>query len=360
MDAAGRWLGRSTTVSATSDALVGSAVDDEPRGPRRKRRQAQHGPAHEEPWAPYLFISPFFVLFSIFGVFTLLYTLWVSLHDWSLLGGMNSFVGLENYARLLDDPRFLKATVNTFSLLLLSTVPQMAMALVLAEILNDRLLRGSHLFRSGLLVPNITSVVAIAIVFQSLFARQNGLINAVIQLVGFEPLNWHAGRLSSHIAIASMVNWQFTGFNTLIFLAALQAIPLSYYEAAQIDGANRIQRFFRISLPLLRPAILFAVVLSVIGQLQLFAQPLLFGAGAGSTSGGNDNQYLTVLLYLYGQAFQQPFRFGYSAAIAWTLVLMSAVAAALVFGINALLDHREDRAERQHRKALARRQEVAR
>ena len=348
-------------MSATSEALVGSAVDEEaPPPPRRKRRSSLHGPAHEEPWAPYLFISPFFILFSIFGVFTLLYTFWVSLHDWSLLGGMNAFVGLDNYTRLLEDPRFLKATVNTFSMLLLSTVPQMAMALVLAEILNDRLLRGSHIFRSGLLVPNITSVVAIAIVFQSLFARQNGLINAVIQLLGFEPLNWHAGRLSSHIAIASMVNWQFTGFNTLIFLAALQAIPLSYYEAAQIDGANRIQRFFRISLPLLRPAILFAVVLSVIGQLQLFAQPMLFGAGAGSTSGGNDNQYLTILLYLYGQAFQQPFRFGYSAAIAWTLVIMSAVAAALVFGVNALLDRREDRAERRERKARARRQEVAR
>ena len=348
-------------MSETSKALVGSATDDERiQRPRKKRRQASHGPAHEEPWAPYLFISPFFILFAIFGVFTLLYTFWVSLHDWSLLGGMNAFVGIDNYTRLLDDPRFFKATVNTFSMLLLSTVPQMIMALILAEILNDRLLRGSHLFRSGLLVPNITSVVAIAIVFQSLFARQNGLINAVIQLLGFEPLNWHAGRLSSHIAIASMVNWQFTGFNTLIFLAALQAIPLSYYEAAQIDGANRIQRFFRISLPLLRPAILFAVVLSVIGQLQLFAQPMLFGAGAGSTSGGNDNQYLTILLYLYGQAFQQPFRFGYSAAIAWMLVIMSAVAAALVFGANALLDRREDRAERQYRKARERRQEVSR
>jgi cellobiose transport system permease protein len=349
-------------VPTTSNRLVGSTTTDDELdgGPRRKRRKASHGPAHEEAWAPYLFISPFFVLFSIFGVFTLLYTFWVSLHDWSLLGGMNAFVGFDNYLRLLDDPRFFKATVNTFSMLLLSTVPQMALALVLAEILNDRLLRGSHLFRSGLLVPNITSVVAIAIVFQSLFARQNGLINAVIQLLGFDPVNWHAGRLSSHVAIASMVNWQFTGFNTLIFLAALQAIPLSYYEAAQIDGANRIQRFMKISVPLLRPAILFAVVLSVIGQLQLFAQPLLFGAGAGSTSGGNDNQYLTILLYLYGQAFQQPFRFGYSAAIAWTLVLMSAVAAALVFGVNALLDRRENRAERRHSKARERRQEVAR
>jgi cellobiose transport system permease protein len=347
-------------VSATSKELVGATTDDERTRRPRKKRGAQHGPAHEEPWAPYLFISPFFILFSVFGVFTLAYTFWVSLHDWSLLGGMNAFVGVDNYVRLLDDPRFWKATGNTFSILFLSTVPQMILALILAEILNDRFLRASHLFRSGLLVPNITSVVAIAIVFQSLFARQNGLINALIQLFGFEPINWHAGRLTSHIAIASMVNWQFTGFNTLIFLAALQAIPLAYYEAAQIDGANRIQRFFKISLPLLRPAILFAVVLSVIGQLQLFAQPLLFGAGAGSTSGGNDNQYLTILLYLYAQAFQQPFRFGYSAAIAWTLVLMSAVAAAVVFGVNTLLDRREDRAERQHKKARAARQEVTR
>jgi cellobiose transport system permease protein len=347
-------------VSAPTEVVAEPTHGETRRVGRKRRPKLGRGPAQEEPWAPYLFISPFFVLFSIFGVFTLAYTFWVSLHDWSLLGGMDSFVGVDNYLRLLDDPRFWKATGNTFSILLLSTVPQMMMALVLAEVLNDRRLRGSHLFRSGLLVPNITSVVAIAIVFQSLFARQNGLVNAVIQLLGFEPINWHAGRLSSHLAISSMVNWQFTGFNTLIFLAALQAIPLSYYEAALIDGANRVQRFFWISLPLLRPAILFAVVLSVIGQLQLFAQPLLFGAGAGSTSGGNDNQYLTILLYLYGQAFQQPFRFGYSAAIAWTLVLMSALAAALVFGINLLFDRRDGRAERAHRKALARRKEAAR
>jgi cellobiose transport system permease protein len=208
------------------------------------------------------------------------------------------------------------------------------------------------------LVPNITSVVAIAIVFQSLFARHYGLINALLQVVGLDPINWHAGRLSSHLAIASMVNWQWTGFNTLIFLAAMQAIPLSYYEAALVDGANRVQRFMRISLPLLRPAILFASVLSVIGQLQLFAQPLLFAAGAGSTTGGNDNQYLTILLYLYSRAFQQPFRFGYAAAIAWTLVLLSALAAAVVFGINALLDRRENRAERRFARARARKEVV--
>jgi cellobiose transport system permease protein len=343
-------------VSAASDVV---APPDEREGRRGPRRKLGRGPSHEEPWAPYLFISPFFILFAIFGVFTLAYTFWVSLHNWSLLGGMESFAGIDNYVRLLDDPRFWKATTNTFSILVLSTVPQMIMALILAEVLNDRLLRASHFFRSSLLVPNITSVVAIAIVFQSLFARQNGLINALIQLFGFEPINWHAGVLTSHIAIASMVNWQFTGFNTLIFLAAMQAIPGSYYEAAMIDGANRVQRFARISLPLLRPAILFATVLSVIGQLQLFAQPLLFGAGAGSTTGGNDNQYLTILLYLYSQAFQQPFRFGYSAAIAWTLVLMSAVAAALVFGVNALFDRRENRAERRSQKA-ARRKEAAR
>jgi cellobiose transport system permease protein len=343
-------------MSAASD--LATATDARPDRPRW-RWQVERGPSQEGPAAPYLLISPFFILFAVFGVFTLAYTFWVSLHEWSLLGGMERFVGIDNYLRLLDDPRFWKATVNTFSILLLSTVPQMVMALLLAEVLNDRLLRGSHFFRSGLLVPNITSVVAIAIVFQSLFARQYGLINSLLQLVGLDPINWHAGRLSSHVAIASMVNWQFTGFNTLIFLAAMQAIPISYYEAALVDGANRFQRFMRISLPLLRPALLFAGVLSVIGQLQLFAQPMLFAAGAGSTSGGNDNQYLTLLLYLYSRAFQQPFRFGYAAAIAWTVVLLSAVAAAVVFGINALIDRRENRAERRVAKAKLR-QEVVR
>jgi cellobiose transport system permease protein len=310
---------------------------------------------------PYLYVSPFFILFLVFGVFTVGFTFWVSLHDWHIFdtaSGGGTFVGIDNYVRLLDDGRFWRSVQNTFSILLMSTIPQMVLALILAELLSDRMLKGPHLFRSGLLIPNITSVVAIAIVFQSLFGRRSGLINVALDYLPFvEPIYWHGSRLGSHFAIATMVNWQWTGYNTLIFLAAMQAIPRDYMEAAQVDGAGRIKRWWKITVPLLRPAILFASVLSVIGNLQLFAQPLLFGSGVNS-SGGNNQQYLTILLYLYNRGFSD-FQFGYASAIAWALVFITAVAALAVFGGVGLLNRRDNRheiRERKERDARARRE----
>ena len=296
--------------------------------------------------APYLYISPFFILFAIFGVFTVAFTAWVSLHDWHIFDtvrGGGTFVGMENYVRLINDSRFWRSAVNTLSILLMSTIPQMFLALILAELLNDRRLRGPHIFRSGLLVPNITSVVAITIVFGSLFGNNYGLINVGLEYLGLDMINWTANRIASHFAIASMVNWQWTGYNTLIFLAAMQSIPNDLVEAARVDGAGRIKRWWKVTVPLLRPTILFATVLSVIGNFQLFAQPLLFAPGVGSL-GGNDQQFLTILLYLYNMAFRQ-FQFGYASAIAWMLVLITAVAALIVYAGVGYLNRRENRAE---------------
>ncbi len=300
---------------------------------------------HEERIAPFLYISPFFILFTIFGVFTVAFTAWVSLHDWHIFDtahGGGTFIGLDNYARLFEDARFWRSATNTFSILLMATIPQMFLALILAELLNDRRLRGPHIFRSGLLIPNITSVVAITIVFQSLFGRHYGLINVFLDFLGFEMVNWTASRIGSHLAIATMVNWQWTGYNTLIFLAAMQSIPKDLVEAAQVDGAGRIKRWWKITVPLLRPTVLFATILSVIGNFQLFAQPLLFAPGVGSL-GGNDQQFLTILLYLYNMAFRQ-FQFGYASAIAWMLVLITAVAALIVYAGVGILNRRENRA----------------
>ncbi len=328
---------------------------DEARGGRWSRNEARI--------TPYLYISPFFILFLIFGVFTVGFTAWVSLHDWHIFdtrSGGGTFVGLDNYVRLMGDGRFWRSVQNTFSILLMSTIPQMVLALILAELLTDRMLKGAHIFRSGLLIPNITSVVAIAIVFQSLFGRHSGLINVALDYLPLvEPIYWHGSRLASHFAIATMINWQWTGYNTLIFLAAMQGIPRDYNEAAMVDGAGRVKRWWKITVPMLRPAILFATVLSVIGNLQVFAQPLMFGAGVGST-GGNNQQYLTILLYLWNRGFSD-FQFGYASAIAWTLVFITAIAALVVFGGVGLLNRRENRhaiREQRQREKREKRQEV--
>ncbi|MCM2677075.1 sugar ABC transporter permease [Shouchella plakortidis] len=264
----------------------------------------------------YLYISPFFLLFGVFGVFPILFTAYISFHKWNILG-TKEFVGFTNYQWLLTDPLFWKALGNTMSIWLMSTIPQLALALVLAFVLNQALLKGRHFFRLAVFLPNITSVVAVAIVFDSIYGQHYGIINYLLSLVGVDPINWKASILGTHIAISSMVLWRWVGYNSIIYLAALQSIPKDLYEAATIDGASKRQQFLFITIPMIRPMIIFTVILSTIGGMQIFAEPQTF-SGMG---GGAMNQGLTLTLYLYEEAFIRN-SFGYASAIAWLLFLI--------------------------------------
>ncbi|MBM7579651.1 carbohydrate ABC transporter permease [Jeotgalibacillus terrae] len=259
----------------------------------------------------WLFISPFFILFGIFGVFPLIFTAFLSLHRWDILG-TREFIGFENYINLfVNDPLFWKTLGNTISIWLMSTIPQLIIALMIAFFLNQAFLKGKTLFRLGIFVPNVTSVVAVGIVFSAMFGTQFGVINYVINLVGLDSINWKGSYLGTHVAIAAMVLWRWVGYNTIIYLAGLQSISKDIYEASTIDGANKFQQLIYITIPMLRPIIIFTVIQSTIGGLQLFAEPLIFGEG------GN-YQGLTMTLYLYQEAFTR-FSFGYAAAIAWMI-----------------------------------------
>ena len=264
--------------------------------------------------SPYLFISPFYLLFLAFGLFPLGYTFWVSLHHWELIGG-HRYTGLRNYQLLLTDPQFWNAVENTLAMFVIATVPQLLMALGIAAALN-RGLRFRTAFRMGVLLPLVTSVVAVAIVFGQLFGRDFGLVNWLFQLHG---LDWTAHRWSQWTAISVMVDWRWTGYNTLIFLAGMQAIPRELYEAAAIDGASRGRQFWSITVPSLRPTILFVTMISTIGGLQLFTEPLLFNQNY--MQGGTLRQGQTVAMYMYENAFQR-FQYGYGSAIAWMLFLL--------------------------------------
>jgi cellobiose transport system permease protein len=277
--------------------------------------------------SPYLYISPFFLIFAALGAFPLLFTAWVSLHDWSLLADDHPFIGLQNYRELLTDSFFWNALGNTASIWVLSTVPQLIFALVLAHLLNNRL-RGQTLWRTGLLLPNITSVVAVTIIFGQLFGRDFGLINYVLGLFNLGQVDWQAGTATSHFAISVMVIWRWTGYNALIYLAAMQAVPDSLHEAAIIDGATSLQRLRRITIPSIRPTIIFTVIVSTIGGMQLFAEPLLFGGG--SLTGGSDRQFQTLALYLFEVGFGR-FDFGYASATAWLMFVVIVLAAAFNF-----------------------------
>jgi cellobiose transport system permease protein len=271
--------------------------------------------------SPYLFVSPFFILFAIFGAFPLVFTFWVSLHEWNFIGGKEGFLGLGNYRKVLADKDFWHSVVNTFGIFFASTVPQLLFALLMAYWLNKRL-RGRTLFRMGVLVPYITSVPAVAIVFSQLFGREFGLINYLLDTLGFARIDWQAERYHSWVAIATMVDWRWTGYNALILLAAMQSIPKDIYESASIDGASALRQFWGITVPLLRPTLLFCVVISTIGGLQIFVEPLIFQNGL---SGGSLHQSQTVTMYLYEQGFRQ-FHLGYAAAIAWLLFLIIVLA----------------------------------
>jgi cellobiose transport system permease protein len=279
--------------------------------------------------SPYAYIAPFFILFAVFGLFPLGYTAWVSLHDWGLLDAEHQYVGLANYRELLADEYFWNALRNTFSILILSTVPQLLAAIGLAHLLNTRL-RGQTLFRLGLLLPNVTSVVAVAVIFSQLFGRDFGLINWIQGQFGAGRIDWQAGTATSHIAISVMIMWRWTGYNALIYLAAMQAVPRELYESATVDGASSFEQLRKITIPMIRPTIIFTVMVSTIYGLQIFAEPQLFGGGGPTgITGGNDRQFQTLALYLYEHGFRGGFEFGYGSAVAWVMFVIIVVAAAL-------------------------------
>ncbi|GAB3983764.1 sugar ABC transporter permease [Actinoallomurus acanthiterrae] len=281
--------------------------------------------------SPYLYISPFYLLFLLFGLFPLGYTFWVSLHRWEIIGG-HKYVGLRNYSRLLSDDQFWNAVVNTFGMFVIATVPQLLLALWLANALNRRL-RVQTLFRMGVLLPLVTSVAAVAIVFTQIYGRDYGMANWILHFFGIHKIDWQANRWAAWVAVSTMVDWRWTGYNALIFLAGMQAIPRDLYEAAAIDGASRRQQFWRITVPLLRPTVLFVSVISTIGGLQLFTEPLLFNFGY--MNGGSLRQSQTVTMYMFENAFNR-FQYGYGSAVAWMLFLMI-----LVFSlVNFLLIRR--------------------
>ncbi|MBD0739765.1 carbohydrate ABC transporter permease [Streptomyces sp. CBMA29] len=286
--------------------------------------------------SPYFYISPFFLVFGVFGLFPLLYTAYVSLTAWraDTDGSRHTFVGLDNYRTLLHDQFFWNALRNTLGIGVLSTVPQLLLALGLAHLLNYRL-RGRTFIRMGVLLPNVTSVAAVTIIFVQLFGRDFGLVNWFLGLFGVPHTDWQAGTWSSWIGISTIVTWRWTGYNALIYLAAMQAVPFELYEAAAIDGASRWRQFRSITIPVLRPTILFTVITSTIGALQMFGEPLLFSASQTPMAGGSQHQFQTMALYSYDQ-FWGKFKYGYGAAISWAMFLVIVV----IVAVNFLLARR--------------------
>ncbi|MEJ3654652.1 sugar ABC transporter permease [Actinomycetes bacterium KLBMP 9759] len=286
--------------------------------------------------APYAYIAPFFVVFLAFGLFPLVYTAWISLHSYKL-GSEMKWLGLDNYAWLFTNGQFYNALWKTITIGILSTVPQLLIALGLAHLLNYKM-RARTFFRVSMIMPYATSVAAATLVFAQLFSRDAGMINWLLGIVGVDPVDWRNGDWTAQIAISVIVIWRWTGYNALIYLAGMQSISQDLYEAAAIDGASKWQQFRHVTLPGLRPTILFTIVVSTIGASQLFGEPLIFGGS--QADGGALNQYQTLGLFMYQQGWDFG-NLGRAATVAWVMF----VVILLLVLLNTQLARRRERAD---------------
>jgi cellobiose transport system permease protein len=296
---------------SSTDTKVRAETSDAAEPTRRRGALARY-------WPQYLAVSPFYLLFLVFGLFPIGFSIYLSFQDWDGIAPMR-FVGLAQYQYLLSDPRFWNAVGNTFLIWFMSTIPMLFLALVLAFLLHQNI-RFKGFYRVAYFLPNVTSMVAMAIVFGSIFSDSFGIVNSALTALGLEQVPWLSSEWGIKVTISAMVIWRFTGYNAIIYLAGLQAIPTELYDAAKVDGANTWRIFSSITVPMLRPVILFTVITSTVGGLGLFTEPqVLLGDNGGVGEAG-----MTIVLYQYNQAFTQ-FDFGYGSAIAWALFVIASV-----------------------------------
>lgn len=282
--------------------------------------------------APYLFLSPFLVLFAVFGVFPIAFSLYLMFQQWDPVQGLSAmkFVGFENIQFAFEDPWVWTSLFNTVWLAALSGIPQHLVAVPLAYLINERLNKGRNLVMGAYFLPYITSTVAIAMMFTTLFSTDYGLINSVIQKIQAWPVlnvllpntntDWLGSPETIKPVIALVVFWRYVGFNTILYVAALQGIPREQYEAARMDGASPWRIFWYITLPQLKPMMYFGVTLTMVGGLQLFEEPFILTGGKG----GVEQSGMTTAMYMYRTAFEFN-DFGLASAIAWMLFVIIAV-----------------------------------
>jgi cellobiose transport system permease protein len=302
----------------TEDLLMTTTTMPKERSPRRIAFSQKLG-KWDIKVSPYLYISPFFLLFGLVGLFPLIYTGYISLLNWDPILHSGKWVGFDNFVWVFGQRQFWIALRNTFTIFLLSAVPQLFFAILIAVVLDTNL-RAKTFWRMGVLIPYIVMPVAVAVIFSKLFGQDYGFINNILVQFGIPKIHWHTDALPAQIAIATMVNFRWTGYNALILLAGMQAIPRDLYESASIDGAGKLRRFFSITVPQLRPTLIFVIITATIGGLQIFDEPQLFDTGG--LAGGANNQWLTLTVYLHNVGWFQNGKFGRAAAIAWVLFIV--------------------------------------
>ncbi|RIX30532.1 carbohydrate ABC transporter permease [Amnibacterium setariae] len=286
-------------------------------------------------WREYLSISPFFVLFAAFSIVPLIYALYLSTQQWDGIGD-SKFVGLAQWQRLVASNDFWYATGNTFLIFAMGQIPVIIGALIAAVLLSQPRLRARGLYQTAFFLPQVTSLVVVAVVFQAVFSNRFGLTNVLLQAAKLPTFQWLTDPWGIRIVIAAMIIWRGFGYFLLIFMAGISAIDTGLYEAARLDGAGPVRILGSITLPVLRPTVIFVALTGTISGLQLFTEPqLLFGGGSGPDRGG-----LTMMLLQYqylggpGAATAQTAvtpDLGYASVIGWAVFIILLAIAALSF-----------------------------
>lgn len=272
------------------------------------------------------FISIAAIIISIFALFPILEAFKMSTESGK--GVVTQFVGIGNYKRLFSDPMFLTSLKNTLILLIVQVPLMIILSLAISSTLNRKDIKFKGFYRVAIFLPCVTSLVAYSVLFKSMFAV-DGIINDVLLAINLirEPIQWLLDPFWAKITIIIAITWRWTGYNMIFYLAGLQAIDPSLYEAAKIDGANRITEFFKITVPMLKPIILLTTITSTIGTLQLFDEVV------NITGGGPGNSTITISQYIYNLSFKFTPNFGYAATVSYAIVFIVVILSIIQFKV---------------------------
>lgn len=298
----------------------------------------------------YLFLMPFFITFFVLQLYPILYTLYLSFTNLSSANPKGDFIGFGNYIRLFSDKFFLQSIINTWRIWIFNFIPQLIFAVGLAAILTRSKIRGKDLFRGVYFLPNLVTAVSIGILFNTLLGWQHGPINQILVALRIIGPDAKIHFLASPVLLSSSVSvilwWMWFGHSMILFMAAMVAVPKDYYDAAAVDGAGAWHSFWKITLPLIRPIMLYVLVTSLIGGMSILDIPFVMGEGQNLGVGGPQNSILTMVMHLYKMAFTGGRQRGYAAAIAFTLFIIILIFSIIIFRLMTRRDTEGRRAAR--------------
>ena len=265
----------------------------------------------------YLFVAPFVISFLVFSVYPIFYSLYLSFCSYDALTGITKYIGMQNYSRLLQSGYFAESIFNTLIIWIISIIPQLTLALLLALLLDSHWLRGRNILRSVYYFPNLVTPVTIGVLFGVMFSYPGGIINNMLRIIGLTQngLDFQQSVFLARLVIGMAICWQHFGFNVIFFTAGLNSISQTVYEAAEVDGATPVQKTVRITLPLIKPILVYVIITSIIGGLQMFdiAKTIFKDVPGDKTT--------TMVKYMYESAFER-WQLGYGAACGYGIFII--------------------------------------